>query len=204
MCGAAESTGRPATPLTLLSPQGEVLSLDTFWQIVTAIGVVVTAVIAALDRYMRYYDTPPVLAEAHAQPPITGNILDDYEGDPEDLPHIIDFHLNDADAAKWMIAAARVRGMQRRPILTVAAQFIQDGFGDGRWLSDGSWQRRVVFEPPLSKGQCLLHRDVHGPFTVLFTVRLRAQPRVRRRVPVRCCVAPHGSEGVDGLYQVSR
>ena len=148
------------------------------WQIVTAVGVIATALIALLQfRYLRSRDLLAVIAVVHQQ--------------RDDLPHKMDFKLLDAN--KWMIAGIRIRGACK-PHLTLTSKSTQNELGEiVERPSDGPWQRRITFDPPVSCGWILLRSDVHDRFTVLFTACLRANPRVRRRVPVRCSIVSAGA-----------
>ena len=150
-----------------------------------------TAVISALSyRYLKRSINPVVLAVAHVQKiterDIHGKLARKIDVNLEDLPHKLDFEVD--DQARWMITEVRIRGM-RRPSLTTTAQRIKNYRGF-EWLrSDGPWHRRITFDPPVGNGWVLLHREeVHGSFTALFTVRLRAEPKARFRVSVRCSV----------------
>ena len=162
------------------------------WQIVTAVGVIATALIALLQfRYLRSRDLPAVIAVVHQQRDDLPHKIAVVHQQHDDLPHKMDFKLLDAN--KWMIAGIRIRGACK-PHLTLTSNPTRNEYGEFvGYLSDGPWQRRITFDPPVSSGFVLLRSDVHDRFTVLFTACLRANPRVRRRVPVRCSIVSAGA-----------
>ena len=51
---------------------------------------------------------------------------------------------------------------------------------------NGSWQKEVVFNPPISHGVMLLHDNASALLCLSFTVSLRACPNVMRRISAAC------------------
>ena len=133
-------------------------------------AAVATAVVAALIyRHIISYSLPVVSVKARRQ--------------ADDLPHLITFEL-DQDSTRWQVAGARARGANR---LALDAEVVaQDISGQvTAWGATDDWRRRVRFDPPSDRGIVLVHPDTPERFSILFTVSLRARPRVRRRIPVR-------------------
>ena len=145
-------------------------------EVITAIAVSIGAAATIFFGFwnivhLRRHDLPVVSAAAH---------LSLVEG----LPPFIDFKMEAHGAAKWRVTGVRTRGTGRRQWLAEPADSVHDEYGGIQGYRPGPWHARIKYETPTNIGTLALHPDAPNSFWLLFEVRFRANPKVRRRVPV--------------------
>ena len=140
---------------------------DDWWkEILSLVGGLLTAILAWL-RYHRY-ELPVVAIKPYSR--------------AADSSQALDFDL-EVGADKWRVSGVRIRGL-RWPCLAPPGKaiFPPQIAMIAAYEKGGSWQPSLQYDPPVSHGIFVRHPHAPSDEQVLFTVVLRSNPRVRRRV----------------------
>ena len=129
--------------------------MDEFWQIVTAVGVVVTAVIGWLTyQSMTRFNLPNLTLEKSRS--VSGVCGFKFKADVE------------PGRPRWLVVGVKLRVRWHRSYLAKTGEQVPKA---GRGLipfEPGSWQRRIHFDPPVAEGSVFLHSDSPDPVDIRF------------------------------------
>ena len=82
----------------------------------------------------------------------------------------------------WLIDSVRLARM-RGKWLAGAGKPSRDVFGQlVSYSQDGEWRRKIIFSRPSGSQQLLVHPEAKGPLVFWLTVRLQANPFIKRRI----------------------
>ena len=145
------------------------------WEVVTAVGVVAGALIAL------YFGTWNLVRSRRLDLPVVA-VRHCYERAP-DSSQALDFKM-EAGADRWRVSAVGIRGEDRSPYLARAGKaiFNPEIVMTTAYLPEGSWLPSLEYDPPIVSGTLVRHPHAPSDKQLLFTVVLRANPRVRRCV----------------------
>ena len=144
--------------------------------LITAMGVVATAVIALLQyRSMQRYNRP-ILHAWHPEHQWDQNYVLSYEMSQE--------------SGKWLITGIRIP-WQWRSYLAKATVYVKedsDLYGESGRFEHEPWCRHVRFDPPDNQAKVLLHQDAPKAFMLRFDVCLRSDPKAKNHVVMRVVI----------------
>lgn len=152
----------------------EEIKLSDIWAFITAIGVMVTALISLLNyRNTTRFNLPDVFASLYSR---------------EKCCVVIRFNAKAASGPKWLITSVRLKGTWRRH-LSEAIPSATDPYGHPDRFDAVTWQRCIPFDPPVPGGYVLLHNDSPQTLSICFDVCLKSSPKVRSRVIQRMVIS---------------
>ena len=160
----------------------------TFWTVVTAVGVFVTAVVTAVFGYLQSRNTTlynlPTLAIRHDKL-MDGSVW-------------IDFQVKSVEGRPdWDVGSITVcRNWRRRRLLCDGTLLCAQG--DPRLWSpmnipfdykdQAPWRQRLVYDPPVTRGIVLIHAEAPPFVSLRFTVCLSSSPRKRSSIVKRYAI----------------
>ena len=140
--------------------------------IVTAIGVVMTAVISWLARRDTTRFNLPSLTLENTRS--VGRVP------------CLKFTVNvEPGRPRWLVAAVRLRGAWHRSYLAKTGEPVPNAHSSCVPFEPGPWLRRVHFDPPVAEEWLFLHFDTPDPVSIRFTVSLSCSPRSCKTIEVR-------------------
>ena len=123
------------------------------------------AAFCALLAYRSRYGVPDVFPVLEEHP--AGRVIDIQQR---------------AGQNEWEICSVRL-ARRRRKWLATASGGIRNEHGEFLGYSQGSeWRKGITFARPAGSRQVVVHPDASGPLVLCFSVRLRADPSVKRRI----------------------
>ena len=150
---------------------------------VTAIGVVITAVVTYLNRRdTTLYNLPGYSVR-------DGKLLDGSVW--------IDFEIKNVEGrAEWEVVSVDLnRNWRWRRRRLLCDGMVLCAQGDPRmWYPQGIpfdfkddvlWQHRLTYDPPITRGIVLIHSDAPESLALRFNICLRSAPSKRSSLPVR-------------------
>ena len=155
-----------------------------FWEVVTAVGVIATAMVTAVYGYLRRRDTAvynlPVPSVRYGRS-TAGTSW-------------IEFKLTEAPGRPaWVVTVAAIhRNWRRRRYLTLACRQVIDNRRFIEYEALGEWQRVAYFKPSSKEGVIMVHSDAPDCFISL-KVALVSRPTTNSHVLI-----PHTKREVDG------
>ena len=140
--------------------------------IVTAIGVVMTAVISWLARRDTTRFNLPSLALENTR---------SVSGVP-----CLKFTVNvEPGRPRWLVSSLRIRGAWHRSCLAKTGKPVPDAHMSLVPFEPGPWLRHVHFDPPVAEGWVFLNFDIPDPVSIRFTVSLSCSPRSCKTIEMR-------------------